>query len=256
MSLTGKVALITGAAQGLGKAFSEALLKKGAKVCVADVQSKKGEVTVSAFQQEYGLDKAMFVKCDVSSVGEMQNAFTALLDRFGRLDIMVNNAGIINEEDPERVVDINVKGVITGTNLAVEVMNKEKGGNGGVIINVASTAGVTSRGYMCPSYTASKFAVSGFTQCWSHNRYLTKMGLRFACLCPAFTDTEILSSTKVFYPSDMEKMVEKVGINDVSTVVEGFMQLVEDEWSNGAVMVITRHEGIQFYKKPLAHSKM
>ncbi|KAL8566487.1 hypothetical protein ACOMHN_012306 [Nucella lapillus] len=256
MSMSGKVALITGAAQGLGKAFSEALLKRGAQVCLADIQSKKGEATASAFQQEYGQDRAMFVKCDVTSTSEMKNMFNATLNKFGHLDIMVNNAGVVDEYNPAHAVNINVTGVITGTNMAIDVMNKEKGGRGGVIISTASTAGLTDKAYMVPAYTATKYAVVGFTQCWSKNRYLKKMGLTFACLCPAFTATDILTSQKTLYTEDMQKMLDVIGINEVSVVVEGFMQLVEDDQCNGAVMTITKHEGILYHKKPLSQSKL
>ncbi|KAK7115818.1 15-hydroxyprostaglandin dehydrogenase [NAD(+)]-like [Littorina saxatilis] len=256
MSLSGKVALVTGAAQGLGKAFSEALLKRGAKVCLADVQSPLGEATTTEFQQEYGKDRALFVKCDVSSVSELQTTFTKLLSEYGQLDIMINNAGIMDEHNPARMVDINLTGVIMGTNMAVDVMSKEKGGQGGIIINVASTAGITPRAFFTPAYTGTKFGVAGFTRSWSYNPYVKKMGLRFACLCPAFTATDILNPMGTLYPVDAEKITQMIGINEIPAVVAGFIQLVEDEQCNGAVMTITAQEGIQFYKKPLALSKM
>ncbi|XP_025076718.1 15-hydroxyprostaglandin dehydrogenase [NAD(+)]-like [Pomacea canaliculata] len=256
MSLAGKVAFVTGAAQGLGKAFSEALLKKGAKVCLSDIQVSQGETTLAEFQRQYGRDSSLFIKCDVTSPKDFEKAFETVISCFGGLDIMVNNAGIANEHNYALMVNINLTGVITGTNMAIDLMNREKGGRGGVIVNIASTAGITPEAYFAPIYTGTKHGVVGFTRCWSMNPYIAKMGLRFACLCPAFTDTQILCSTITDYPEDAQKIIQQVGINKVETVTEGFMQLVEDNQCNGAVMVITAQNGIQYHRKPHGISRM
>ncbi|KAK7503532.1 hypothetical protein BaRGS_00005071 [Batillaria attramentaria] len=256
MSLAGKVALVTGAAQGLGKAFSEALLKRGAKVCVTDVKISQGEATVADFQRQYGSDKAMFIKCDVASADEFERTFKVLLDNFGHLDIVVNNAGILKEHDPIRTISVNLGGVMTGTNLAIKALSKEHGGRGGLIINIASVAGLTAQAYFGPAYTGTKFGVVGFTRCWAFNPHIEKMGLRFAVLCPSFTKTDILNSMDALYIDDAHKLVAQLGINPVSTVVDGFMELVDNEQCNGAVVTVTSKEGIVYHKQPLAPSKM
>lgn len=256
MSLDGKIALVTGAAQGFGKAFSEALLQKGAKVCLTDIQVKEGEATASEFQSRFGKDRALFMKCDVTSKDEFEETFRKVLDRFGYLDIMVNNAGIGNEKQYIQMVNINLIGVMTGTYLAIQAMNKENGGHGGLILNVSSTAGLTPRAYFEPAYTGSKYGVVGFTRSWSFNPRVQKMGIRFACLCPAFTATRMLDGVNTMFPEDARKMIEMVGINTVESVVDGFMQLVENEQCNGAVMTVVAREGIKYYRKPHALSKM
>ncbi|KAK7503537.1 hypothetical protein BaRGS_00005076 [Batillaria attramentaria] len=256
MSLNGKVALVTGAAQGLGKAFSEALLKKGAKVCLVDVQVKEGEATTAEFQKKFGKDKALFVRCDVTSKDEFEETFRRALKHFGHLDIMVNNAGIGNERDYIRMVNINLTGVITGTNLAIQAMSRENGGHGGLVLNVSSTAGLTPRAYFEPAYSGTKFGVVGFTRSWSFNPHAQKMGIRFACLCPAFTATRLLDGANTILPEEARKMIEMVGINKVDSVVDGFMQLVEDEQCNGAVMTVVARQGIKYHKKPHALSKI
>lgn len=256
MSLAGKAALVTGAAQGLGRAFSEALLKRGVKVCVADIQVKQGASTTLDFQSEYGPENVLFSKCDVASVEDFERTFKAHTDKFGHLDIMVNNAGILKEDDPLRTIAVNFAGVMTGTNLAINMMNKENGGAGGLILNVSSAAGLTPKAFFTPAYTGSKHGVVGFTRCWSFNPYLDKMGLRFACLCPSFTKTEILNKNNTLYPHDANSVIETHGVNPVSLVVDAFLRIVENEQCNGAVLTVTPKDGIVYHKRPLAYDKV
>ncbi|XP_028838417.1 15-hydroxyprostaglandin dehydrogenase [NAD(+)]-like isoform X2 [Denticeps clupeoides] len=145
MSLSGKVAVVTGAAQGLGKAFARVLLKNGTKVALLDVDEDAGAATEAALRDEFGSDATLFLRCDVCSDEEMKNAFQKTLQQFGRLDVVCNNAGIINETNWQKMVDVNLNGVVRGTYLALQHMKKENGGQGGVIINVASMAAVDDR---------------------------------------------------------------------------------------------------------------
>ncbi|XP_023700877.1 15-hydroxyprostaglandin dehydrogenase [NAD(+)] [Paramormyrops kingsleyae] len=251
MSLQGKVALVTGAAQGLGKGFAEILLKNGAKVALLDINEAVGKDLKSAFDKEYGPDSTVFLKCDVKSDDQFKEAFEAAIKKFHKIDIVCNNAGIVDEKDWERALATNLGGVIRGTYLALSYMKKQNGGHGGVIINVASMAGILPL-LTAPIYTATKHGVLGFSRAISDLSRVCNFGVRINTLCPSFAETAILSSmysadTVKDIPSLQEmnrKIINTVGILDVSVVAEAFLQLATDESKNGSALMVTKkHTG-------------
>ncbi|XP_078417693.1 15-hydroxyprostaglandin dehydrogenase [NAD(+)] isoform X2 [Cetorhinus maximus] len=140
MDLSGKVALVTGAAQGIGRSFSEALLRCGAKVALVDLNRSTGEACKKALDGEFDATHSAFIACDVGSEDQLKCAFKKTLDLFGSLDIVCNNAGVNNENNWEQTINVNLTSVIRGTYMALEYMSKENGGKGGVIVNMASLA--------------------------------------------------------------------------------------------------------------------
>lgn len=161
--LDGKVALISGGARGMGEAFARAMVAQGAKVVVADVLDAEGE----ALAADLG-DAATYVHLDVTDRDQWATAVATTLDRYGRLNVLVNNAGIVNfgpidayaPEDWDRVIAINLTGVFNGVRAAVDAL---KAAAPSSIINVSSTAGL--QGYTNLSgYNASKFGVRGLTK--------------------------------------------------------------------------------------------
>lgn len=251
MLLEGKVALVTGGAQGLGKAFSEELLKNNVKVCICDLNTKTGEETIREWTSKYGDNVAMFLRCDVTNHDQFEDAFKLTIARFGGLDIVVNNAGVLLENESWRTtVMVNVIGVIEGTKLADKYMNKTSGGRGGVVVNIASTAGLTPVFFM-PVYVASKYSVVGFTRSVAMSPDLGRSGLRFVCLCPGFTNTNMLAkgqdSEGISGNKLAEEIVTSAGVNTVEFVVEGFMQLLLTDDNNGGVMAVTKQRGIQYH---------
>ncbi|GFO35778.1 15-hydroxyprostaglandin dehydrogenase [NAD(+)] [Plakobranchus ocellatus] len=241
---------ITGAVQGLGKAFSEALLERGARVCLTDVQAKKGFQVEKELQKKYGKDKCTFLHCDVSSPSRLEDSFKTAVRLFGHIDLVVNNAGIADESQLENMVNVNLLGAIRGSMLGVEHMRTDKGGRGGVIINIASTAGLTPV-YFFPFYSAAKFGLVGFHLSCASNPHLKKMGVQFGCLCPAFTDTDMIKigDNKVLYANEAQQILKQIGINKVETVVEGFLQLIESPNCNGDIITVSNREGIQYKKQ-------
>ncbi|BFZ01833.1 hypothetical protein BsWGS_04871 [Bradybaena similaris] len=241
-------AFITGAAQGLGRAFSEALLQRGAKVCMVDVQEGKGRSAESELQSKYGRDNVTFLHCDVTSDKSLNDSFKTAVAKFGRIDLMVNNAGIADESRFKDMVNINLVGAVIGSSIAFEHMRKDKGGNGGKIINVASTAGLTGV-YFIPHYCAVKFGLVGFHKSWSSNPHLREHGVQFGCLCPAFTDTAIMEfdEKKILYSEEALGLIKKMGTNKVDTVVQAFMQLADSENCNGDIITVTVKDGIQYH---------
>ncbi|XP_026374666.2 15-hydroxyprostaglandin dehydrogenase [NAD(+)] isoform X2 [Ursus maritimus] len=168
MHVNGKVALVTGAAQGIGRAFAEALLHKGAKVALVDWNLEAGVKCKAALDEQFEPQKTLFIQCDVADQEQLRDTFRKVVDHFGRLDILVNNAGVNNEKNWEKTVQINLVSVISGTYLGLDYMSKQNGGEGGVIINMSSLAGyltllsvrlliwLSIRDYFCPTERSKK----------------------------------------------------------------------------------------------------
>lgn len=164
MRLDGKVAIVTGAARGMGKAFAEALAAAGAKVAVTDILEEEGKATAAAIGAN-----AIFLRHDVTTAGQWKATIAATEDAFGPVSILVNNAGIAwfapleksPEEDVRRMIDVDQMGVFLGMQTIIPSMRKAGGGS---IINIASVASVKGTAQLL-AYSACKWAVRGMTKC-------------------------------------------------------------------------------------------
>ena len=167
MRLEGKVALISGGSRGMGAYEAELFVQEGAKVVVGDVREDEGRALAEKISEGGG--DAVFVRLDVTSETDWAAAVQEAVTRYGKLDVLVNNAGVsargsIEEtrvEDWDRVMDINAKGVFLGTRTAIPEMRKAGGGS---IINISSQLGMVGMGESSPQYQASKGAVRIFTK--------------------------------------------------------------------------------------------
>jgi 3alpha(or 20beta)-hydroxysteroid dehydrogenase len=162
--VSGKVALISGGARGMGASHARLLVEEGAKVVIGDILDEEG----TALAAELGEDRARYVHLDVTDYAEWEAAVAVATEAFGRLDVVVNNAGIANFgpieeytiEAWQKIIDINLTGVFYGIKAAIPAL-KESGK--GSIINISSTAGL--QGYEAlPGYNAAKFGVRGLTK--------------------------------------------------------------------------------------------
>ncbi|XP_063059707.1 15-hydroxyprostaglandin dehydrogenase [NAD(+)]-like isoform X2 [Engraulis encrasicolus] len=256
MALDGKVAVVTGGAQGLGRGFAEVLLKNRAKVSLFDVDEVSGNTTKCVLEKEFGPDQILFCQCDVTSEEQFKDAFQRTVQKFGGINIVCNNAGISNETDWEKTVAVNLNGVIRGTYLALNHMKKENGGRGGVIINIASLAGIGPLP-ASPVYTASKHGVMGFCRAMAMASDAAGYGVRINVMCPAYVRTALLSAASSpecsgdFYSIKHmnKKSVEIFGIMEVSDVVKAFESLVLDESQNGTAVIVDTH-GFYNFKFP------
>ncbi len=188
-----KVAVVTGGASGIGRQIVLALAREGAKaVVVADIRPDPREGG-SPVHEEIDCE-GRFVQCDVSNVGDLQAAVGAT-DEFGGIDIMVNNAGIVvvkdilttTEEEYDRQMDVNAKGVFFGTQVAANKM-VEKGG--GAIVNMCSIAGLAGTGATA-AYCASKGAIKLTTYAAAHS--LASTGVRVNAVHPGVIATELVT---------------------------------------------------------------
>jgi len=192
MRLKDKIAIVTGAASGIGKATATTFAKEGAAVMCADINAE-GAAAVASTITDTGGDAAS-VAADVSKEEEVKRMVAETVSRWGRLDVLYNNAGIaagnpvtqVPEEEWDRVIDINLKGVFLGCKHAIPEMMKTGGGS---IVSTASNAGLDGAA-MLSTYCASKGGVVMLTK--SLAMEWARMGIRVNCVCPGVIKTPIL----------------------------------------------------------------
>ncbi|KPJ15602.1 15-hydroxyprostaglandin dehydrogenase [NAD+] [Papilio machaon] len=242
-----KNCLITGAASGLGAAYAEALLKEGAKkVAVVDIDENTGQNFVAKLNETYK-NAAIFVKCDVSKESEIENCFKTVVKEFGRVDVLINNAGIMSDLETtwRLATDINYQGLVSFTLKAVKHMRKDEGGAGGVIVNISSTAGL-SKVNTFPIYCGSKAAVRYFTQSLAMPPFFEDTGIRVMALCPGATATKLVENLdkKVVDMKNskmMEELFGNVHIQSVESTVAVMHKMLKDG-NNGSIWLSNKDQ--------------
>jgi 3-oxoacyl-[acyl-carrier protein] reductase len=206
--LTGKVAVVTGAGKGIGRAIALKLAQHGASIVINYRSSaKEAEEVIQEIRKNGG--KAEMVQGDVSSFEDADKVIKFAVESFGRLDILVNNAGItkdtlllrMKEEDFSKVLDVNLKGVFNCTKHASAVMLKQKSGK---IINISSVVGLIGNAGQS-NYAAAKAGILGFTK--SVAKELGTRGITVNAIAPGFITTDM---TEVLADKVKEKLIENV----------------------------------------------
>jgi NAD(P)-dependent dehydrogenase (short-subunit alcohol dehydrogenase family) len=200
MLLSGKVALVTGAAQGIGHACAVRLAREGAKVVLCDVNDRAGASAARAIDGKGG--RAVYVRCDVSQAADVEGALGATLKAFRRIDVLVNNAGVVDDapfldlsiEELDRVLGINLRGAFLMAQAAARQMVRQgrgKGSAGGAIVNMSSV----NAQFALPDHVAYSISKGGINQLTKAMAIaLAPQGIRVNAVGPGTIDTPLIKS--------------------------------------------------------------
>lgn len=238
--LDGKVALITGGARGIGRTTALLFTQEGAKVAICDVDEAAGREAVQEIERSGG--EALFAKADVSQMPDVEVMVERIKERWGKIDVLLNNAGItrdaqllkMTEEEFDAVIAVNLKGTFNCTQAVAPIMIAQGSGR---IINVSSVVGLYGN-FGQTNYVATKAGIIGMTRVWA--RELGRKGICVNAVAPGFIATEMVSSIP---QKVIEGMIAKVPLGRMGTpeeVAAVYVFLASDEASylNGAVICV------------------
>ena len=245
-TLTGRRAIVTGAASGIGRATARHLAQEGAAVVVGDQDLEGATRVVEEIRADDG--RAIAVRCDVTSSDDCRQLVSTAIEQLGGLDILVNSAGIIRranvvdttEDEWNRVLAVNVGAVFLTGKHAVPVM---AAGGGGAIVNIGSGWGLKG-GPDAASYCASKGAVVNLTRAMAIDH--GPAGIRVNCVCPGDTDTPMLRSEAhqlgadeaAFLAESAVRPLARLGTPDDIARAVGYLASDAASWVTGAVLVV------------------
>ncbi len=242
--LDGKVAIITGAASGMGRAMARLFAAEGARLVLADVDMSGGEAVTGDIKANGG--DAVFRRVDVSRAAEVEALVRAALDAHGRIDVLVNNAGIEgasarladqSEEDWDRVLAVNLKGVFLGMKYALPVMVAQERGS---IVNTASVAGLAGW-HGAAAYSASKGGVVILTKTAAIE--YARWNVRVNCICPGVIDTPMVERITGGTAEALERLrrmqpLPRIGSPEDVARMALFLASDESSFVTGAAMVV------------------
>lgn len=241
MRLKDKVAIITGSARGIGQATALKFAAEGAKVVVCDIDRKAVDEVVAQITASGG--QAVGFTLNVTDKASIAAMVKGVTDKYGRVDVLVNNAGIVDDamlrkmtdDQFERVIDINLKGTYNCARAVVDIMIAQ---GAGVILNASSVVGLYGN-FGQTNYAASKFGVIGMAKTWA--RELGRKGIRANAVCPGFVETTILKSIP---QKVMQAMIDRVPLGRLAKPEEiantyAFLASDEASYINGAVIEVS-----------------
>ena len=241
LRLAGKVSIITGSGRGIGQATALKFATEGARVVSCDVNVDQAEETAQKARERGAEAMSCYVNVvDKDSIKVMVDAVKA---RWGRIDVLVNNAGIVmdaqlknmSDDQFDQVIDVNLKGTYNCTKAVLDTMLEQQSG---VILNASSIVGLYGN-FGQTNYAASKFGVIGMVKTWA--RELGKRGIRANAICPGFIATPILGTIPDKVISALESKVPMGRLGKPEEIADAYAFLASDEASyiNGAVLEVS-----------------
>ena len=237
MRMKDKVVLVTGGGAGIGKATALRFAEEGASVVICDVNAESGEETVRLLG-----DKAAFHKVNVADRAEVQQWVDDVVARFDRIDVLINNAGVLRdgqlvkfkegqlvgqmpESDFDLVISVNLKGVFNCSQAVAPVMIRQ---GGGVILNASSVVGLDAN-FGQTNYVATKFGVIGMTKVWA--RELGRYNIRVNAVAPGFTATEMVTSMPEKILAGMKSRTPLGRLGEPRDIANAYLFLASEEAS-------------------------
>ena len=244
MKLQGNVALVTGAAQGIGKAISLLLAREGADLVVADILLEKAQETTKEIE-DLGRE-AVAVSVDVARLDDVEHMVETAITRFGKIDILVNNAGIardklvlrMTEEDWDAVLGVNLKGTFHCTKAVVKYMSKQRSGK---IVNIASVVGEMGNAGQA-NYSASKAGVIGLTKTIA--REFAQRGINVNAIAPGYIETAMTEALPEKAKEELKRMIPMDRLGKPEDVAQAVLFLVSDASSYITGQVLGVNGGI------------
>ena len=244
LKLTGKVALVTGAAQGIGRAIGLLLARNGADIVVSDINFEKAEETAKEIRA-IG-PKAMALKVDVSNLSDVERMVEGILEKLAKIDILVNNAGItrdklilrMTEEDWDAVLGVNLKGTFNCTKAVIRHMTKQRSGK---IVNIASVVGEMGNAGQA-NYSASKAGVIGLTKTIA--REYAQRGINVNAIAPGYIETPMTEALPGKAKEELKKLIPMERLGKPEDVAEAVLFLVSEESNYITGQVLNVNGGI------------
>jgi len=241
MRLRDKVAIITGSGSGIGQATAEKFAHEGARVAVCDINEASARGVADGINAAGG--EALAFHVDVTNKDSIARMVEGVMAAWGRVDTLVNNAGIVqdaqfkkmSEDQFDRVIDVNLKGVYNCTKAVVDIMLAQ---SSGCILNASSIVGLYGN-FGQTNYAATKFGVIGMSKTWA--RELGRKGIRANAICPGFIETPILDGMPDKVIKMMEDKVPMGRLGRPEEIANTYAWLASDEASyiNGAVIEVS-----------------
>ena len=239
MKLQGKVALITGGANGIGKVTAQMFLKEGAKVVISDYNAEAGEEALREFGYH---ENASFIRADVTDTQQVETMVQSVLNMHGKIDTLVNNAGItidgfltkMDEDAWEKVIAVNLSGVFKCTKAVATAMLEQ---GSGVILNASSVVGIHGN-IGQTNYAATKAGVIGLTKSWA--KEFGRKGIRVNAVAPGFIVTDMTAKVpqKVLDRMEAQTPLGKLGRPEDIAAAYLFLASEDARYINGAVLSV------------------
>jgi len=231
MGLSGKVALITGSARGIGKAIALELANHGAKIVINDILPKN-EIDKTLEEIRKSGDQAIGIRADITIFEEVESMVKEIINKFGKIDILVNNAGIIRdsllirmkEEDWDAVININLKGTFNCSKTVAKYMMRQK--SGGKIVNISSVIGLVGNIGQA-NYAASKAGIIGLTK--SIAKELALRNINVNAIAPGFIETDMTKRLSEKVIKDLQQQIPLKRLGTVKDIAKVVYFLVSDD---------------------------